>query len=132
MQYMLLYVEPEHQIANVRTNADAPEYWGAWSAYMDAMGKAGVIQSGQALQPAHTATTVRVRDGGRAVQDGPFIDSKDQLGGYVIIDVPDLDAALEWAAQAPCAQDGCVEVRPVLPMSEGADGDAAHAVKAEA
>ena len=63
----------------------------------------------------NTATTVRIRDGKRLVQDGPFADTKEQLGGYFVIEVPDLDAALEWAARAPSAACASVEVRPVLP-----------------
>ena len=70
---------------------------------------------GDGLQGPHAATTLRVRQGARTVEDGPFADSKEQLGGYFVIDVPDLDTALDWAAQAPCALTGSVEVRPVLP-----------------
>jgi hypothetical protein len=73
--------------------------------------------SGNGLQPPHTATTVRIQDGKRHVQDGPFADTKEQLGGYFIIDVPHVDAALEWAARAPCASTGGVEVRPVMPRA---------------
>lgn len=71
--------------------------------------------SGNGLQPPATATTVSVRDGARHVHDGPFADSKEQIGGYVILNSPDLDGALEWAARAPCASTGRVEVRAVLP-----------------
>jgi hypothetical protein len=62
------------------------------------------------------ATTVRIRDGRRQVEDGPFADTKEQLGGYFVIEVPDLDTALDWAAKAPSALTASVEVRPVLPM----------------
>ena len=71
--------------------------------------------SGNGLQPPHTATSVRVRDGKRQVQDGPFADSKEQLAGYFIVEVPDLDVALDWAARAPSASYASVEVRPVVP-----------------
>jgi len=67
----------------------------------------------EALQPVHTATTVRVRDGKLSLTDGPFAETKEFLAGFVIIDVPDLDAALEWAARNPSAAHGFVEVRPV-------------------
>ncbi len=80
------------------------------------MAQAGVIVKGDGLQGPHTSTTLRVRDGSRRVQDGPFADTKEQLGGYFVIEVPDLDAALAWAAKAPCVHDGSVEIRPVLPM----------------
>ena len=70
--------------------------------------------NGHGLQLPHTATTLRQRDGQRQVQDGPFADSKEQLGGYFVIDVPRLDDALEWAARCPTAATGAVEVRPVM------------------
>ena len=69
---------------------------------------------GAALQPPPTATTVRQRDGKRQVQDGPFAEVKEQLGGYYVVDVPNLDKALEWAARCPAASSGSVEVRPNL------------------
>ena len=71
---------------------------------------------GAALQPPAVATTVRQRDGKREVQDGPYAEAKEQLGGYCVIDVPDLDQALAWAARCPAASTGAVEVRPNLPM----------------
>lgn len=114
MQYTLLYLETPAEQGR-RDTQDAPAYWGAWSAYMGAMGAAGVMISGNGLLPPRTATTLRITDGKWQVEDGPFADTKEQLGGYVVIDVPDLDAALEWAARAPCAAAGSVEVRPVMP-----------------
>jgi len=80
---------------------------------------AGVMVKGDGLQSPMLATTVRVIDGKRQVQDGPFADSKEQLGGYFIIEVPDLDTALDWAARAPSAVSASVEVRPVLPPLNG-------------
>ena len=71
---------------------------------------------GAGLQPPATGTTVRLRGGARQVHDGPFADTKEQLGGYYIIEVPNLDAALEWAAKCPAAPTGSVEVRPHVPM----------------
>ena len=88
----------------------------AWGAYAGAMGQAGVIVAGHGLQSRTTATTLRVRDGMRQVQDGPFADSKEQLGGYFVIDVATLDDALAWAARSPTAATGTVEIRPVLVM----------------
>ncbi len=114
MHYTLLYFETAAEMAR-RAAPDAPAYWGAWNAYMGAMAGAGVMVGGNGLLPPATATTLRLRDGVRQVEDGPFADTKEMLGGYVVIDVPDLDAALEWAARAPCASAGSVEVRPVLP-----------------
>jgi hypothetical protein len=117
MQYMLLFTETPGHFAERTDPEKAGPYWGAWTAYMGAMQEAGIVANGAALQGAHTATTVRVRDGARQVQDGPFAETKEQLGGYVIIEVADLDAALDWAARAPSAAYACVEVRPVLPMA---------------
>ncbi|WP_439534258.1 YciI family protein [Polymorphobacter sp.] len=119
MQFALLYHEtPEEQAR--RDTPDAPAYWGAWTAYMGAMGAAGVLHSGQGLLPPSTATTLRTTDGRWQVEDGPFADTKELLGGFVILEVPDLDAALQWAARAPCASAGSVEIRPVMPAPPAA------------
>ncbi|MCZ8183907.1 MAG: YciI family protein [Beijerinckiaceae bacterium] len=115
MQYMLLLTEPETEFAKRNHPEHAGEYWAGWNAFLGAIAQAGIIVNGDGLQGPHTATTVRVRDGKRMVQDGPFADTKEQLGGYFVIEVPDLDTALEWAARAPSASYASVEVRPVLP-----------------
>lgn len=117
MQFMLMLTELEDDFPKRTHPDDAGAYWGAWNAFIGAMAQAGVIVKGDALQAPHTATTVRVRDGRRQVQDGPYVDAKEQLGGYFIIEVPDLDTALDWAARAPSALNAAVEVRPVLPMA---------------
>ncbi|MBL7258525.1 YciI family protein [Paractinoplanes lichenicola] len=85
----------------------------AMSSYAATLHAAGVLVSGEVLHPSELSTTVRVRDGSTQVQDGPFADTKEQLAGTIVIDVPDLDAAIEWARQAPQAQWGTVEIRPV-------------------
>jgi hypothetical protein len=115
MQYMLLLNEPAAEFDRRNDPNQAAAYWGGWHAFIGAMAQAGVIVKGDGLHPPHTATTVRIRDGKRIVQDGPFADAKEQLGGYFVIEVPDLDAALEWAARAPSASSASVEVRPVMP-----------------
>ena len=115
MQYMILSFESNADIAARTDRERVAEYLGGWKAYTEALRKAGILVAGAGLEPVHTATTVRVRDGKRQVQDGPFADTKEQLGGYYIVDVPDLDKALEWAARCPAAVNGSVEVRPVLP-----------------
>ena len=115
MQYMLIMTEYDTEIAKRDNPAEAPAYWGGWNAFVGAMAQAGIVVNGDGLQPPHTATTVRIRDGKRIVQDGPFADAKEQLGGYFIIEVPDLDTALDWAARSPAAANGSVEVRPVMP-----------------
>ncbi len=87
---------------------------GAYMAYRNALEQAGVYAGGNRLEPTTTATQVRVTSEGKtSVLDGPYAETKEQLGGYFIIDVPDLDAALSWAARCPCASHGTVEVRPV-------------------
>lgn len=115
MQYMLLFAESADEFAKRDDPEHAPAYWGGWNAYITALREAGIIVNGDGLLPPHTATTVRLRDGRRIVEDGPFADSKESLGGYFVIEVADLDAALEWAARAPSASYGSVEVRPVMP-----------------
>lgn len=111
MQYMILnYVPPATEGATTRPDADMD----AWSAYTKAMLDAGVMRGGNALKPGYTGTTVRQRDGRREVHDGPYADSKEELGGYYVIEVPDLDAALLWAARNPAASYGAVEVRPII------------------
>ncbi|MEO1018409.1 MAG: YciI family protein [Pseudomonadota bacterium] len=117
MSYVMLIFEPEEYIAR-RTDPEHKEaFWNAWGAYHKAMVDAGVITGGAALEHHSTATTVRLRNGERQVQDGPFVDAKEQLGGIMILDVPDLDTALEWAARCPAAEYGTLEVRPKYQMS---------------
>jgi hypothetical protein len=90
------------------------EHWlGAYKAYMEAMTKAGALKSSAGLKPSSGATTVRVVDGKTQVLDGPYADSKEQLGGFHIIEAPDLDAAISWASRSPTALHGVVEVRPL-------------------
>jgi len=115
MQFMLLLNEPDTEFSRRDDPDQAGAYWGGWNAFIGAMAQAGVIVKGDGLQGPQTATTVRIRDGKRVVQDGPFADAKEQLGGYFVIEVPDLDTALEWAARAPSASSAAVEVRPVMP-----------------
>ncbi len=116
MQYMILTYETEAAFA-ARANEHQAAYWGAWQAYSQALVEAGVMVGGNALQTPFSGTTVRLKDGDRTVQDGPYADTKEQLGGYFILDVADLDVALDWAARCPAATGGAVEVRPVLPMN---------------
>jgi hypothetical protein len=113
MQYMIMVYENEDAFAS-RSGAEKEKYWGAWAAYTKALREAGVVTSGHGLQPPATSTIVRLRDGKRQVQDGPFADTKEQLGGYYVIEVSNLDTALDWAAKAPAASYAAVEVRPIL------------------
>jgi hypothetical protein len=115
MKYAILIYEDAAAFAK-RAGAGDPGYLASWQAYSKAIREAGVRIEGQALQDAATGVAVRLRDGKRHVQDGPFADTKEQLGGVLIVDVPDLDSALAWAARCPAAGYGAVEVRPVNPV----------------
>ena len=115
MKYMMAIYETEADF-HARTNEKQETFWGAWRAYHKAMVDAGVYVGGNALQPPATGTTVRLKGGKRQVQDGPYADTKEQLGGFIILELPSLDAALDWAARCPAATSGAVEVRPVLAM----------------
>lgn len=114
MQYVILATETESDFADREDPEASGPYWAAWAAYLEAINASGVLVHCGGLAPPHAATTVHLRDGERHVQDGPFADSKEQLGGYFLIDVADLDAALEWAARCPSAIGASVEVRPTL------------------
>ncbi len=111
MKYMLLIYENDAERV-----AMMDERMPTCAAYADAMRKAGIYVAGDRLRGAPAATTVRVADGKTHVVDGPYAEAKEQLGGYHIIDVPDLDTALAWAARCPSAGRGVVEVRPVWPL----------------
>lgn len=111
MKYALCFYETVDNFS-ARESAGAPEYWSAWKAYAGALGER--ITGGSALQGPATATTVCVRGGKRQVQDGPYADTKEQLGGFMLIEAANLDEALEWAAKCPAAASGRVEVRPAL------------------
>src|ERR1700742_4097887 len=105
----LLYVRPE-----IRDDPDSLPGLEKWMAYGRELSEAGVHLGNNALEGLDTATTVRVRDGETLVTDGPFAETKEMLGGYYLIDVPDLDAALAWAAKIPSVGYGTVEVRPLM------------------
>jgi hypothetical protein len=114
MKFALLIFEPGDAFA--KRNADEHDaYLGAWRLYYKALVEAGVYVGGDPLQSPETGTTVRLRDGKRRIQDGPFADAKEQLGGFTVLELPSLDEALEWAARCPAASIGAVEVRPVSP-----------------
>ena len=116
MTYTILIYETPDDFG-ARTDAKRKDaYWGAYRAYTVALREAGVMVGGHGLQPAAVATIVRQRDGKRQVQDGPYAEAKEQLGGYYVIDVPDLDAALSWAARCPSSGYGTIEVRPIWAM----------------
>jgi len=113
MKYMLLILGDESGMpqAPVDDTGMGPDY----HAYNDALVKAGVMVGGERLRPSSAATTVRVRDKKAVVLSGPYAETQEQLGGYYLIDVPDLDQAIEWAQKCPAAQSGTIEVRPIWP-----------------
>ena len=115
MQYLFLLYSNEGGWSKL-TPEQQEQGAAAYHAYTETLRKEGILQGSNRLQPVATATTVRLVDGKSQVLDGPYIDSKEQLGGYYLIDAPDLDAALEWAARCPAASHGTIEVRPVWQM----------------
>ena len=122
MQYMLLIYDDEQQVQGM-ADEEAQAFIGDYFAYSEELRAAGAFVAGDALQPTGTARTVHVRDDERFVTDGPFAETKEQLGGYYLIDVASEDEALEWAAKIPSARLGRIEVRPlmVFPASVGAE-----------
>jgi|tagenome__1003787_1003787.scaffolds.fasta_scaffold20223255_1 hypothetical protein len=124
MKYMAIIYNDESSYADA-----TPEQIGALFAahgeFGEAAGQAGVMLGGDGLQPVATATTVRVRDGERLLTDGPYAETKEQLGGFYMLECKDLDEALAWAARIPEAKTGAVEVRPVMVYDELSGADAA-------
>jgi hypothetical protein len=114
MEYLLLIYEGEKRWEGL-SKPEIDKEMGDYRAFGEEF--AGTIKGGNALQPTSTATTVRVRDGKRLTTDGPFAETKEQLGGYYLIDAPDLDAAIAVAAKIPGARSGSIEVRPIMTFS---------------
>jgi hypothetical protein len=112
MQYLLMLYVNEAGWPKL-SKAEQEQGIAAYTAYTEALTKAGALKGVNRLQATSSATTVRTANGKTQVLDGPYVDSKEQLGGYYLIDVPDLDAALSWAARCPAVGHGVVEVRPV-------------------
>jgi hypothetical protein len=112
MQYAMLIYENQEAFST-RQSQDADPYVGAWRAYYKAMVEAGVYAGGSALHAPETATTVRQKDGKRHIQDGPYAGTKEQLGGFILLECPSLDAALDWGARCPATTKGAIEIRPL-------------------
>jgi hypothetical protein len=118
MKYLLLiYVDEAQGRAIAANKDDSNKMMPAYAAYAGALQQAGVLRGGERLHFSDTATTVRVNDGKTKVLNGPYAEAKEQLGGYFMIDVPDMDSALSWAARCPGASHGVVEVRPIWAMT---------------
>ena len=122
MQYLLLIYTEEIDPATISA-ADREADLTAYRAFTSEVTERGFMRGGDALEPTATATTVRVREGRTLISDGPFAETKEVLGGYYLIDCPDLDTAIEMAAKIPSAARGSIEIRPVweLPMSAAPD-----------
>ncbi|WP_199614115.1 YciI family protein [Paenibacillus alkalitolerans] len=112
MQFTLLFYESPEDFSNRTDPSRQKEYLAGWSHYVNALRNSGVVVSGSGLYPPETAASLRRRDGEMLVQDGPVTETKEQLGGFFVIDVPDLDTALQWAARSPV---NAVEVRQNIP-----------------
>jgi len=115
MEYMLLIYGNEKQLQG-RSKADAEAMHAAYMAYGEALRKAGVYVGGNRLKPSEMATVVRAANGKTQVLNGPYAETKEQLGGYFMIEAPDLDAAISWASRCPGASHGTMEVRPIWTM----------------
>jgi hypothetical protein len=110
MQYALtIYGAPREM-----TPEEGKEMTAAYFRVTEEMRASGAYRAGEGLQPASTATTLRVPNGERIITDGPFAETKETLGGFYVLECKDLDEALDWAAKIPGAKTGCVEVRPVI------------------
>jgi hypothetical protein len=108
MQYAILIYDTEAEANPAQQDMEA------WGAFTQEVSEKGLMQAGEALQPTETATTVRIRNGQTVTTDGPFAETKEQLGGFYILECKDLDEAIEYAAKIPIAPYGSVEVRPVM------------------
>lgn len=115
MNYIMLIYESEHGYEQ-RRHPQNDAFWGPWRRYNELLLEAGILKGGAPLEPIATATTIRVRGGEKHVQDGPYADTKEQLGGFMFFDAPSLDVALAWAAKCPAAAYGTVEVRPIADL----------------
>jgi len=113
MQYLLLIYESE-KAWDAMSEADQHKVAGEYEAFTQDIKKSGHLKGGEALQPTRTATTLRVRDGKPQTTDGPFAETREQLGGYYLIEAKDLDDATRIAARIPSARVGSIEIRPIM------------------
>jgi hypothetical protein len=113
MQYLLMIYRNEAEIGKMDATA-RKEVMAAYGAFTQSIIQSGHFKAGDGLQPTTTATTVRVRDGKTLTTDGPFAETREQLGGYYLVEAKDLDTAIGIAARIPCSKHGSIEVRPVM------------------
>jgi hypothetical protein len=112
MQYALLIYESPEAFES-RSEGPGSDYVAAWRSYHESLVASECYLGGDPLKVPQTGSTVRMRDGRRQIQDGPYANTKEQLGGFILMELPSLDAALEWASRCPAAGYGSVEVRPI-------------------
>ena len=117
MRYLCLIYEDEKLWENA-SQADMEKTMSAYYAFDDSIKRSGHHRAGEALQPTNTATTVRVRNGKISTTDGPYVETKEQLGGFYLIEARDLNDAIQVAARIPSAQTGAIEVRPIQECPE--------------
>lgn len=115
MQYLLM-IHSDEKGMQAASKDQITNMMAAYGAYTNAMKEAGAYVGGERLHPSSNGTVVRVKDGKTSVLNGPYAEVKEQLGGYYLIEAPDLDGAIAWAARCPGAQTGAIEVRPIWPM----------------
>ena len=116
MQYILLIYSSDEMWAN-KSEAEINQIMGEYNAFTESIVKSGNFKAGEELQPATAATTVRVRNGKPQLTDGPFAETREQLGGFYLIEADNLDQATQIASRIPSAREGCVEVRPIMHRS---------------
>jgi hypothetical protein len=129
MKFMLLLWGEEGQWADLSEEETAAEM-ARWEEYTNQVVAAGAMVSGEGLQPSATSKTLRIENGERVVTDGPFAETKEQLGGFYVIECGSVDEALDWAAKAPSADQGATEIRPVIPYEEMGIEDTQRPVEA--
>ena len=115
MKYLMLLYGDEAMDAKM-SKAEMDAWMSEWFAYDKAIREAGISTIGEALHPTSTATTVRVKNGKTITTHGPFAETKEELGGFYLVDCKNLDEAIEWAAKCPGAPVGSIEVRPIMDM----------------
>jgi hypothetical protein len=113
MKYTLFLYNDESYFASIKPEM-MQQVQAAFNAYTKSLAEAGVLVATDWLKPSFAGTTITLRDGARRVQDGPYAATKEQLGGFFVIDVPDLDAALSWAEKCPSVHQGIIEIRPSM------------------
>ncbi len=116
MQYLCLIYDEEKKMAGM-SKSEGDAFMGEYGAFTESVKASGHYIGGNALQPVQTATTVRVRNGKMSTTDGPFAETKEQLGGYYLIEAKDLNDAIQIGSRIPSAKTGCIEVRPIMVFS---------------